>query len=143
MTNNTQSEQEIREAIQTWGNAVSRKDLEAMHSHYTESYTLFDVKATVHGVEDSKKLWEQCFPFFDVPKIEYKDMVIHASDDMAIVHFRSRITGLNAPIPEEMKNSWLRGTCGLQKIDGHWKIVHEHISFPVDCMENKIIFTEF
>jgi ketosteroid isomerase-like protein len=39
MTKNAKSEQEIREMIQTWVNAVSRKDLEAMHSHYTEAYT--------------------------------------------------------------------------------------------------------
>lgn len=140
MTNNAQSELEIRKVMEEWASALTRKDLDAMHKDYAETYTLFDVKATVTSVGDSKKLWEECFPFFDAPVIEYKDMVIHAGSDMAIVHFRSRMTGMSVPVPEEMKNAWLRGTCGLKKIDGSWKIVHEHISFPVDCMENRIAF---
>ncbi|SCZ84993.1 hypothetical protein NSMM_330013 [Nitrosomonas mobilis] len=28
----------------------------------------------------------------------------------------------------------------LKKLIAHGKIIHEHISFPVDCMENIIVF---
>jgi len=137
---NTQSEKEIRATMDKWAKALSRKDLEAMHEDYAENYKLFDVKATINSVRGAKELWQECFPYFDKPEIEYKDMVIDATDDMAVVHFRSRIKGMAVPAPDEMANSWLRGTCCFKKIDSTWKIIHEHISFPVDCMENKIVF---
>lgn len=133
MKNNEQSVKEIKAAMDAWGEALYNKDLEAMHKDYADKYRLFDVKQTVDSAEGAKELWKYCFPFFDRPKVEYKDLVIHASDDMAIVHFRSRITGTVEPMPEEMANTWLRGTVGYRKIDGKWQCVHEHISFPVDC----------
>lgn len=138
MKNNEQSVKEIQLAMDAWKEALYHKDLEKMHRNYAIDYCLFDVKQSVNSVEGSKELWQECFPFFDKPKVEYKDMVIHASDDMAIVHFRSRISGMVEPMPEEMENTWLRGTVGYRKIDGKWMCIHEHISFPVDCETMKI-----
>lgn len=141
MKNNEQSVKEIKAAMDAWGEALYRKDLEAMHKDYASEYRLFDVKATVENAEAAKELWQCCFPFFDKPKVEYKDMVIHASDDMAIVHFRSRVTGTVEQMPEGMDDAWLRGTVGYRKIDGTWKCIHEHISFPVDCKTMKADFS--
>lgn len=94
--------------------------------------------ATVTDVKGVKELWERCFPYFDTPKVEYKDMEIIATDTMAIVHFKSRITGTVTPPQGPMANTWLRGTVGYRKINGTWKCIHEHISFPVDCETGKI-----
>lgn len=141
MKNNEQSVKEVKAAMDTWANALYNKDLEAMHKDYASQYCLYDVKATTNNVQETKELWKECFPFFDKPKVEYKDMVIHASDDMAIVYFRSRITGMSVPIPDDMANAWLRGTVGYRKVDGKWLCVHEHVSFPVDCQTMKADFS--
>lgn len=138
MNNNAQSVKEVRQAMDEWASALREKDLEAMHKNYADEYRLFDVMSTVEGVDATKELWTQCFPYFDKPEIEYKDMIIHATDDMAIVHFKSRISGMVSPPPAEMANTWLRGTCCFRKIDGKWKFIHEHISFPVNCETNQI-----
>lgn len=140
MKNNEQSVKEIQAAMDAWGEALYRKDLEAMHKDYADEYRLFDVKQTAESAEGAKELWQCCFPFFDKPKVEYKDMVIHATDDMAIVHFRSRVSGTVEPMPEGMDDAWLRGTAGYRKIDGQWKCVHEHISFPIDCEKMTVDF---
>ncbi len=140
MQNNETSVKEIKAAMDAWGQALLNKDLDTMHADYANEYCMYDVKETANNVEEVKELWKQCFPFFDKPTVEYKDMVIHASDDMAIVHFKSRITGFTEPLPEEMANSWLRGTVGYRKIDGKWQCVHEHISFPVDCENGTIAY---
>ncbi len=138
--NHSKSVEEIRAAMKNWSEALSRKDLEAMHKNYAKNYCLFDVQKTVKDVEGAKELWQQCFPYFDEPKIEYKDMVIDATADMAVVHFHSRIKGMSVPVPEEMANAWLRGTCCFRKQEGTWKCIHEHISFPVNCETNQIIY---
>ena len=134
MTNNERSVKEIHQVMEQWAAALYDKNLEAMHKDYSEEgYRLFDVQETVEDIEGLNNLWERCFPFFDKPKIEYKDMVVQATDDMAVVHFRNRISGTLEPMPEEMQNTWLRGTVCYRKMDGSWKCIHEHISFPVDC----------
>lgn len=138
MDNNQQSVKEVQAAMDAWAKALYDKNLEAMHKDYAKTYCLFDVKTTVNSAEGAKQLWVQCLPYFDKPKIEYKNMIIHASDDMAVVHFRNRITGTVHPMPEEMSNSWLRGTCCFRRIEGVWKCIHEHVSFPVDCETNQI-----
>lgn len=134
MKNNEQSVKEIRAAMDSWGTALYNKDLKTMHQDYAEQgYRLFDVQHTADNVDGVIKLWEECFPYFDKPKVEYKDMSIDATDDMALVHFRSRITGMVVPMPQELENTWLRGTVVYRKINGAWKCIHEHISFAVNC----------
>lgn len=140
MNNNQQSVKEVQEAIKQWSDALHHKDLEAMHKDYADEYRLFDVGSTAEGVDAVKALWEQCFQYFDKPKTEYKDMVIQATDDMAVAHFKSRITGMTLPLPDNMANAWLRGTVCFRKVDGVWKCIHEHISFPVNCETNEIAY---
>ncbi|MEM7046727.1 MAG: nuclear transport factor 2 family protein [Pseudomonadota bacterium] len=133
MNNNEQSVREIKQLLKAWGDALYCKDLQAMHKDYADAYCLYDVKESVNDVEGVKQLWRQCFPYFDKPTVEYKDMVIHASDDMAVAYFRCRISGTAEPMPEEIANAWLRGTAAYRKIDGQWKCIHEHNSFPVNA----------
>ncbi len=140
MTEHCRIEKEIKDAMDKWVTALSCKNIEDMHRDYVENYRLFDVKETINNIQDSKKLWKDCFPFFDTPQIEYKDLVIETTKNMAVATFRSRINGINVPMPEEMMGSWLRGTCCFKKNDGKWKVFHEHISFPVNCENNSIIF---
>jgi ketosteroid isomerase-like protein len=136
--NNPQSVIEIQQAMKAWAIALSEKDIAAMHKDYSETYCMFDVQETAESVEGVKALWERCMPYFDKPEIQYKNTVIHASDDMAVVHFRSNMSGMAMPIPDHMRDTWLRGTCCFKKIEGEWKCFHEHVSFAVDCETEKI-----
>ncbi|MCP5365561.1 MAG: nuclear transport factor 2 family protein [Hyphomicrobiales bacterium] len=140
MNNNQQSVEAVRETMKKWADALSKKDLEAMHKNYADEYRLFDVGSTANSVEEVKQIWTRCFPYFDKPQVEYKNMVIDATDDMAVVHFNSRLRGMNVQLPEEIANAWLRGTVCFRKVDGIWKCTHEHLSFPVNCDSNQIIF---
>ena len=140
MRNNQQSIKEIREAMDKWASALKEKDLDAMHKDYADECRMFDIGSTANNMEDIKKLWEHCFFYFDKPTIEYKDMVIEANNDMAVAHFNSRMDGINVDVPEEMANIWIRGTICFRKIDGIWKSIHEHHSFPVNCQTNQINF---
>lgn len=137
--NNEQSVQEIKSLMDAYAAALYEKDLDAMHKDYSKTnYKLFDVMVSIDSIKGAEDAWKKCFPYFDKPKLEYKQLEIHASDDMAVVHFRNRITGTAQPMPPEMENSWLRGTICFQKEDGQWKCIHEHISFPVCCETNTI-----
>lgn len=109
MNNNEQSVKDIKKAMNQWAEALKKKDLEEMHKDYAQNYRLFDVEQTANSVEEVKALWQHCFPFFDQPEIEYKNMVIEATDTMAVVYFNSRIKGMISA-PKDMSEIWLRGT---------------------------------
>ncbi len=140
MFNHEQTINEIQRVMANWTKALKLKDVEAMHKDYAEKFCAFDVMETVNSVDDFKALWQKCFPYFDQPEIEYKDFDITASENMAVVHFKSRMKGMICELPEEMANAWLRGTICFRKIDNNWKCFHEHYSFPVNCETNQIAY---
>ena len=36
--------------------------------------------------------------------------------------------------------TWMRATVGYRRIDGKWKVVHEHVSVPFNPMDNQAWF---
>lgn len=138
MYNNSVAKGQIEELLKKWADELANEDLEAMAKHYADESVIFDVKDHANGPQEYKKLWEQCLPYFDDIEIEYKDMQIHAEENMAFVFFLSRLKGFKETPNTDMANSWLRGTVCYRKIKGEWKSVHEHISFPVNCETEKI-----
>lgn len=86
-----------------------------------------------------RKLWESCFPYFVQPiETQRKDVEITIGGGMALISFLTRVQGTGSDHPAA--NSWFRATTVLQKQAGDWKIILDHVSFPVDCMEEKPIY---
>lgn len=138
-TTRTDNEQEIRHLMKHWEECLRKKDLDTMVKDYDEDVVVFDVGDQAKGRDAYKKLWEQCFPYFgDEIGSEKKDITIHATDEMAVVSCLSRLTGMATD--EDMAKSWIRTTICFQKINGEWKNIHEHASFPVDCEKETIAY---
>ena len=72
MNSDEQSVREIREAIDKWSAALKEKDLDTMHRDYSEKFRLYDVGSTANDVEETKKLWEQCFPYFENQRLNIR-----------------------------------------------------------------------
>jgi ketosteroid isomerase-like protein len=76
-----------------------------------------------------EKNWKAWFPTFRGSiGYEIRDLRIAASDDVAFCHSFNRITGRRTD--DEKTDVWVRATFCCRKIDGKWKIVHEHQSVP-------------
>jgi len=79
---------------------------------------------------------EGCLPYFPNPiGVERKDVRSFVGRDLAVVTFFSRLTGMETDHPAA--RSWLRTTVCLQKRNDDLKIVHDHISYAVDCGAEK------
>ncbi len=127
---------EVMTLLERFDAALNKKDLDALAKCYDDNVRVFDVGAQVEGFGGLRRLWESCFPYFTKPiEIERRDINMHVNDGMAIVSFYSRIKGVETDNPAA--TSWLRTTMCMKKIDGAWKIVHDHISFPVNCETEK------
>jgi ketosteroid isomerase-like protein len=100
-------------------------------SHYASDVLVFDLAPPLQyrGADAYRKNWEAWFPTFRGSiGYEIRDLSIVASDDLAFCHSFNRITG--ARTDNEKTDVWVRATVCLRKIDGNWKIVHEHQSVP-------------
>jgi PhnB protein len=76
-----------------------------------------------------KKGLETWFSTFNGP-IEYdiRELTIATGDDIAFCHSLDHMSGTMSD--GQKTDLWLRNTIGLRKIDGKWKITHQHESVP-------------
>jgi uncharacterized protein (TIGR02246 family) len=139
--NNTKSETEILNLIEDWKDALRRKDADAIMSFYASEVRLFDIIPPLEhkGEGAYRKIWEMCFPSFEGSiGCETRDLIITAGDDMAFSHGLYRFTGTMTGGKE--MDMWARGTVCYRKIDGKWRITHDHHSVPVDMGTNQAMF---
>lgn len=121
----------VRKVIDNFMAALCNKDVKGMMLHYAADAVLYDAKPPfqVRGAIAWRHIWEACLPFFPPSfQVEIKDLVIHAGNDVAISHYLFRLIGTEKDHPAAQ--TWMRTTTGFKKMQGKWKIVHEHGSVP-------------
>ena len=121
----------IRQVIESWAAAVRRRDLEGILKHHSSDIIMFDVPPPFQskGLEAYKQTWDLFFSCSSDPVVfEVTSMTIFASSDTAFVITTMRSTAPGSGGEREKLD--FRLTIGLQKIGGHWTIVHEHHSVP-------------
>ncbi|MGC1696785.1 MAG: nuclear transport factor 2 family protein [Pseudolabrys sp.] len=123
------AESQIRALIEAWAAAVRRHDLPAILAHHQQDIVMFDVPPPLQsrGMEEYKKTWDLFFKYhkpsqtFDIEELE-----ITAGEHVA---FAVAIMRCVSPQPGGFP---FRLTIGLRKIDGDWRITHEHHSVPAE-----------
>ena len=136
------SKAEIKKIIDDFMAALCMKDVKRMISHYAADVVVFDVKPPFQtkGAVAWKHVWEACIGYFPASfKVEIRDLYIHVSGDVAISHYLFRLTGPEKQHPA--MQTWMRTTTGYKRIQGKWKIVHEHGSLPFNPHTAQAIFT--
>jgi ketosteroid isomerase-like protein len=123
------TESQIRSLIEAWADAVRRHDLPAILARHERDIVMFDVPSPLQsrGMEEYKKTWDLFFKYhkpsqtFDIEELE-----ITAGEDVA---FAIAIMRCVSPQPGGFL---FRLTIGPRKIDGDWRITHEHHSVPAE-----------
>jgi len=136
------NEAEIRDVYDRWAKAFKARDLDGIMSVYAPNVTVvgYDVVPPLQyvGKEAYRKDYEEFLNHYEGPlDVEYRDMRVVAGRDVAFIHALERLSGT-------MKNGqkfdlWVRATSGLQKINGKWLIVHDHVSVPTDFETGKAV----
>jgi ketosteroid isomerase-like protein len=81
------------------------------------------------GANAYRENWQAWFSTFQDPiGYELRDLKISADKDLAFCHSFNRITGKRTD--GETTDVWVRTTFCCRRLDGQWKIVHEHQSVP-------------
>jgi uncharacterized protein (TIGR02246 family) len=125
----------IRRLIEDWASAVRAKDINGVVAHHTDDLVMYDVPppTAVRGISAYRETWP---PFFEAltqgeAAFDIVELQIAAGETIA---FASAL--LRCGSQEELAKDpapRLRLTIGLRKVEGAWKIAHEHHSFPAEA----------
>jgi ketosteroid isomerase-like protein len=121
------AESQIRTLIEAWADAVRRHDLSGILAHHEQDIVMFDLPPPLQsrGMDEYKKTWDLFFRYHKPSQaFDIEELAITSGEDIAFAVAIMRCgTGT--------KGGFLfRLTIGLRKVDGHWRIAHEHHSVP-------------
>jgi ketosteroid isomerase-like protein len=140
-TSKSNDETQIRQLLDNFATKFRAKDLDGIMSIYAPDIVSFDAIAQLQfkGIDSYRKHWETCLSFCQGPiTFEVRDLDVTAGDGVAFSHYLTRCGGTDEN--GEEKASWMRATVCFQKINGQWKVVHEHYSAPFDMESGKAMF---
>jgi ketosteroid isomerase-like protein len=121
-------ESQIKALIGAWADAVRRHDLSGILAHHEQDIVMFDVPPPLQsrGMDEYKKTWDLFFRYHKpLQAFDIEELAITAGEDVAFAVAIMRCGGGGAG--DELL---FRLTIGLRKIDGDWRITHEHHSVP-------------
>lgn len=131
------AEAAVMELLDDWAAAVRAKDIDAITAHYAPEIVAFDAIAQLQfkGREAYRDHWEACLAQCPgAMTFELHEEIIYAEDTLAFCHALVRCGG------NDTDAGWLRMSAGLRRIEGHWKLVHEHHSAPFDPQNGRALF---
>ena len=137
---NTRDEAAIRALVERFVAAFNAKDIDAIMKVYVpdDSLLVFDVVPPRQYVGPSayRKDWEGLMSLFKgSPKFEISDLHVFAAGNLGYGYSIQHVSGTDTkgqPI-----DLTVRVTDVYRKIKGHWLVVHEHVSVPVDLETGK------
>lgn len=120
--------------------AVNAKDVDAIMKVYAPGSDLFvfDVAPPRQyvGAKAYRKDWESFLDTFKGPvKFAISDLLIDAAGTMAYSHSAQHMTGTDTK--GKPVDFTVRVTDVYRDLGGEWRIVHEHVSVPVDMDTGK------
>ena len=132
---------QVQALFDHWKSAFEAKDVNGVMSMYApgDELVAYDIVPPLQfkGAEAYDKDYQSFFAQFDGPiHVDLADGHIEAGNDVAFAYGLERLTGTlkDGGTPVDM---WIRYTEGLKRINGQWKVVHEHISVPADLETGK------
>ena len=126
-------ESRIKALLETWADAVRRHDYPAILAHHERDIVMFDLPPPLQckGIAAYKQTWDLMFrchkpgAAFDI-----KELAVTAGHDVAFAVVIMWCGPDSSPDPADKDGFLFRLTVGLRKVDGDWRVAHEHHSIP-------------
>lgn len=119
----------IREVIEGRARALQQKNAAGVLAEGTSDIVLFSLAPPLQTPQTGPEGLEAWFATWQGPiGYEITGLSITAGEDVAFAHSINRLTGTRTD--GETSDVWFRETVGLRKIDGRWRILHDHESVP-------------
>jgi uncharacterized protein (TIGR02246 family) len=121
----------IRTLIERWTHAVQQEDLTAIRADHDPDILMFDVPPPFmsRGLDAYMDTWQLFFANVAKPvSFSFEDIEVTAGSDVAFATAKGSCINIDRAGKREPLE--FRLTMGLKKIDGRWRIMHEHHSLP-------------
>jgi PhnB protein len=119
----------IRSLIDQRVKALYAKDAQGVITCLAPDYVPFTLAPPLVSNMTGAKEYESWFATWQGPiGTEIRDLAIDVSGDLGVSHCLNLMTG-TAASGHEVK-LWYRQTLSFRKVNGAWKIAHEHTSVP-------------
>ena len=123
----------IKALLEAWAAAVRRHDLPAILAHHDRDMVMFDVPPPFQckGIEAYKQTWDLFFRYHKPgAAFDIEELAVTAGGDVAFAVVIMRCGPDSSSNPADKDGFLFRLTMGLRKVDGEWRIGHEHHSVP-------------
>lgn len=120
---------EIRSVVESWADAIHRKDVRGVLDHFVAEPVGFYLAPPLIADTPPEENLRDWFATFGSPiGHELRDLTITASAEVAWGHALVHLTGTRTD--GEETDVWFRLTLGFRKEASGWKIAHAHESVP-------------
>ncbi|ATO19674.1 hypothetical protein BS636_08415 [Acinetobacter sp. LoGeW2-3] len=125
---------EIVALLHEWDGAITCLDIQTALKLCAPDVRFFDLSTEVHGLEAYEQKWNLYKPYMlHGVTIQRHDVTIHVEPNLAFIHGYVKLTPENAEKIQWLPSvKWCRTSLCLRKEQGQWKMVHQHISVPVE-----------
>jgi ketosteroid isomerase-like protein len=124
------AENEIRDLLADRTAAMRDKDPERLVAGYADGAVKFDLAPPLRNTGASAEFLENWFGSFASPvTYEYHDVEVTESGELAFATSLAKLSAVPAGMSEPF-TLWFRSTLCFRRVDGAWRIVHEHNSTP-------------
>lgn len=133
MTTDPTAEDEIRQLHQDWFDASHRKDLDASMAPLAGTIVSYEHSAPLQYTSIDE-IREECRRGFDLAGDDFMwtvpDLQVVTDGDLAVAWGLNRMSDRTVDGLET--TTWSRGTRVFERRNGRWRMIHQHVSFPVD-----------
>ena len=123
----------IKALLEAWAVAVRRHDLPGILAHHAPDMVMFDVPPPLQctGIEAYEQTWDLFFRYHKPgAAFDIEELTVTAGEDVAFAVAIMRCGPDSSSNPADRDGVPFRQTVGLRKVDGDWRITHEHHSVP-------------
>lgn len=132
-TDTSTAEQEVRALHEAWFEASHDKDLDAVMAPIDPSIVSYEHSPPLQHTAQAD-IREECRQGFEHQSDDFTwtvpDLQVLVRDDLAVAWGLNRMANRDEAGHEDVV--WSRGTRVFRRVDAEWKMVHQHVSFPVD-----------
>lgn len=123
----------IKVLLEAWAEAVRRHDVPAILAHHDRDMVMFDLPPPLQckGIAAYEETWGLLFRYHK-PEVafDFEELTVTAGQDVAFAVAVMRCGPNSSSNPAEKDGFLFRLTVGLRKLEGEWRITHEHHSVP-------------
>jgi uncharacterized protein (TIGR02246 family) len=122
---------DIQALFERWAKAVREENREGIRADHDSEMLMFDVPLPFlsRGLDAYMATWEMFFSRAEKPvRFDFHDVKITAGKDVAFATAIGRCVDVDPKGKREELE--FRLTMCLRKIDGRWRVMHEHHSLP-------------